>query len=237
LLPRQYVVFTFWLVFVYTINPDDEPAGFRQELLALWQDPQVRSLALKWAGDVYLAEDVLQTTYCRLRAVKHLERIDNLRAYFLTVLKNEVYRLYVPRRVTPLENPEDALHPGPPGTAEFGRDQSRPVDEAVCIALRAQYWLKRFADERDCLLAAVSARSADPDRYRAVICAAAEQVLHDGINGEPSEAGTNAAFRAAYPEYFDQRDASANACHQRFRRAREDVKAALQAVVRRDELI
>ncbi len=69
-----------------------------------------------------------------------------------------------------------------------------------------------------------------------MIYAAAEQVLRDAINEEPSEADTNDAFRAAYPEYFDQPGASANLSHQRFRRAREDVKALLQAVVSRDEL-
>ena len=48
----------------------------------------------------------------------------------------------------------------------------------------------------------------------------AEQVLRDGINGEPSDADSNDAFRAAYPEYFAQPGASANLLHQRFRRAR-----------------
>jgi len=69
-----------------------------------------------------------------------------------------------------------------------------------------------------------------------VVCDAAGQVLRDGINGEPSDADTNPALRAAYPEYFAQPDASADLLHQRFRRARENVKALLQAVVSRDEL-
>jgi len=72
--------------------------------------------------------------------------------------------------------------------------------------------------------------------YRAVICDAAGQVLRDGINAEPNDADSNDAFRAAFPEYFAQPGASANLLHQRFRRAREDVKALLQAVVNRDEL-
>ena len=65
---------------------------------------------------------------------------------------------------------------------------------------------------------------------------AGHAVSDDGINGEPSDADSNDTFRAAYPEYFAQPGAAANLLHQRFRRAREDVKALLQAVVRRDEL-
>jgi hypothetical protein len=90
--------------------------------------------------------------------------------------------------------------------------------------------------QRDRLRAEVPARSDDPVRYRAVVCDAAGQVLRDGINGESSEADTNPALRAAYPEYFDQPDASPNTLHQRFGRARTDVRSLLQAVMSRDEL-
>jgi len=87
-----------------------------------------------------------------------------------------------------------------------------------------------------CVLAAVPARSHDPGRYRAVIVAVAEQVLRDVITGELSEADTNAVFRAAYPQYFAEPGCAENTCHKRFRRARADMRALLQAVVRRDEL-
>ena len=80
------------------------------------------------------------------------------------------------------------------------------------------------------------ARSDDPALYRAVIYTSAEGVLRDGINGEPSDADSNDAFRAAYPEFFASGDASANLCHQRFSRARSDVRTLLQSVVSRDEL-
>ena len=93
-------------------------------------------------------------------------------------------------------------------------------------------WLDRLHAQRACLKAAVPARSDDPVLYRALIYTSAEGVLRDGINAEPSDADSNDAFRAAYPEYFAQPGASANLLHQRFRRAREDVKALLQAVVR-----
>ncbi len=69
-----------------------------------------------------------------------------------------------------------------------------------------------------------------------MIAVAAEQVLRDAIDGVSGESDSNDAFRAAYPEYFDQPGATPNTLHQRFRRAREDVKALLQTVVSRDEL-
>ena len=96
--------------------------------------------------------------------------------------------------------------------------------------------LKRLTDQRDHLLSAIPARSDDPGRYRAVGFDVAEQILRDVLNGEASDADSNEAFRAVYSEYFDQPDAAPNTLHQRFRRARTDVRALLQAVVRRDEL-
>jgi hypothetical protein len=80
-------------------------------------------------------------------------------------------------------------------------------------------------------MAAVPARSDDPARYHTVIYAAAEQILRDGINGDASEADTNDALRVSYPEYFDQPGASRSACHQRFSRARTDVRELLRAIV------
>jgi hypothetical protein len=102
--------------------------------------------------------------------------------------------------------------------------------------VQAQVWLDRFTSQRESLRDSAPARSDAPARYRVVICDAAEQVLRDGINGEPSDADTNPVLLAAYPEYFGQPDAPPNTLHQRFRRAREDVKALLQRVVNRDEL-
>jgi DNA-directed RNA polymerase specialized sigma24 family protein len=221
---------------VYPIDPYDRLTGFQPGLLAIRQDPQVRRLALKWAGDFDLAEDALQTAYSKVAAVRHPERIANLRAYFLQALKNEVVHQRTLRRAVPLENPEDVVDPDQFGTAMCGLAPARPIDEKIGFSLQAQSWLKRLADERSCLLAAIPARSDDPVRYRAVTCDAAEQALRDGINGEPSDADSNAAFRTAYPEYFAQPGAEPNTLHQRFRRAREDVKALLQAIVSRDEL-
>jgi len=212
-------------------------SDFRQELLAIRQDPQVGRVALTWAGGPDLAEDILQAAYCGLAALKHPEGIDNLHAYFLKALKNEASRLYTARRATPVENLEGTLTPGQHGTVVCGPAAARPIDEMVGFSLQAQSWLKRLGDERDRLLAAVPARSDDLARYRAVIYATAEQVLRDGINGEASAADSNDAFRDAYSEFFAQPGASADLLHQRFRRARLDVKALLKAVVDRGELI
>lgn len=218
----------------------DAPGGsvdFQSRLLVIRQDPQVIGLAHKWARDPYLAEDALQVTYCRVATVTHPERIGNLHAYFRTVLKNEIVALHKQyRQTTPLEDPGAALETGPHGTVVAGPAGSRPVDDLVRISLLTRSVGARLATRRESLLAAIPARSGDPCRYRAVIYDSARQVLLDGLNGEASDADTNEAFRAAYPGYFAQADAAANLLHQRFRRAREDVKALLQAVVRRDEI-
>lgn len=209
------------------MDSSDAPGGssdFQQELLALRQDPQVRRLAWRLVGDLDLVEDLNQTVCCRLVALKHPERIENIRAYYLRVLRNEATNLYVLRQETPFEDADDA-----PASAQ-------PIDEKVCNSLDAQTWSQRLAAWHESLLAAIPGRSKDPRRYRAVIYHSAEQVLLDGLNGEASDADSNDTFRAAYPEYFAQAGASVNLLHQRFCRARDDVKALLQAVVSRDEL-
>lgn len=209
----------------------------QQRLLAIYQDPQVSNLARKWAGNSGLAEDALQTAYYKMATVKDPKRIDNLYAYFLTVLKNETKSLYALRPAAiPLESPEYALDRDQHGTAVCGPARSRQADEIICTAQLAETLCARLAVRRAGLEAAVPARSDDPRRYRIVIYGSAEQVLLDGLNGEPSDADSNEALRTAYPEYFAQPGASANLLHQRFRRAREDLKVLLQSVVDRREL-
>jgi DNA-directed RNA polymerase specialized sigma24 family protein len=196
------------------------------ELRALRQDPQVRRLARVWAGDPELAEDALQSADSRVAAMRHPEQVQNPRAYFLRVLRNEVRRLAAGQ--------ETLLDPSEPGLAVSGSPPSRPVGETVNTWLPAQAWLTRFNARRDELFAAVPARSDDPARYRTTIFAAAQQVLLAGIDGELSDADSPRAFRAAFPEYFDQPGAKNNMLYQRFRRAREDVKTLLRAIVGSD---
>jgi DNA-directed RNA polymerase specialized sigma24 family protein len=218
-----------------SIDTADSLTAAHQQLVTIREDPRMRSLAIWHAGHPDLADDALQSAYYAVARLKNLDEIENLRAYFRKVLIREVYRergqlgaTLVDNFVRMAEARQDAV----------GCDRASPpcVEAAVCLSLQAKSWLQRLADRRDILLAEVPARSDDPVRYRGVIFGAAEQVLRDGINAEPSEADANPALRVAYPEYFDQPDASRDTCNQRFCRARTDVRQLLQAVVSRDEL-
>lgn len=220
---------------MHSFDPANGPADTRQQLVTIREDPRIKRFALWHAGHPDLADDALQCAYYAVVRLKNLEQIENLRAYFCKVLIREIRR--------ECSQLGAALVNDFPRVVETRHDaagshlaSSPSIEDAVCISLQAQVWLERFAAQRDCLRARVSARSDDPVRYRAVICHAAEQVLRDGINAEPSDADSNGAFRATYPEYFAQPDASADLLHQRFRRAREDIKALLQAVVSHNEL-
>jgi hypothetical protein len=212
------------------VDAPDRSSGFQHELLAIRQDPQIKAVALRRAGDPDLAEDALQNAYCAAARVDHPESIKDLRAYFVHVLVREVYRL---RTQLELLNPAETRQHGAPADS---RSSPQPVAETVAASLLACAWFKRLATQRDHLCASVPARSGDPARYRIMIVTVAEQVLRDALHGEPSEADSEDAFRAAYPEWFSEPGCAKNTCHQRFRRARADVKALLQAIVSRDEL-
>lgn len=223
------------------VNNLDAPGGspdFQRRLLAIRHDPQVIRLAHKRADDPHLAEDALQIAYYRVTTVSDPRRIDNLHAYFVTVLKNEVTALRAQgQKTTPLPKLTAALEFGQHDTVVCGSARSRSIEDLVRTSLLAKSLHARLTARRLTLLLEIPARSADPRRYRIVVYRSAEQVLHDGLNGEASDADSNDAFRAAYTEYFAQPGASANLLHQRFRRAREDVKALLRSVVERHELI
>jgi hypothetical protein len=208
---------------------------FQHQLLEIRQDPKVIRLAIKWAGYHELAEDALQTAYFRVASVQHPERIVNLRAYYLRTLKNEITGLYAVRQPVLLDDLQ-ALNPPQPGTALYGPASEPAVDDKACNALQAQIWLNRHAGQRAQLIAAIPARADDPGRYRAVMYAAAKQVLLGNLSLEPNDAGFPNVLRAAYPEYFDEPGAAPNTLHQRISRAREDIKALLRACIKRDEL-
>ena len=91
-----------------TTTPDGR-TGFQQELLAIREDPKVRSLALRRAGDPELAEDALQEAYCAVAGLKNPQRIEDLRAYFCRVLINEVYHLRGQLRATLVEDFESLV--------------------------------------------------------------------------------------------------------------------------------
>ncbi len=216
---------------MHSIDPADTLAADRRRLAEILTDPGIKGLALRHAGHPALAGDALQNTYYALARLEHLGQIVNLRAYVCKVLFREIHRERNQLGATLVDDFARLAE-----THQNTASGQPAVDDAVCTSLQAQIWLERFAAQRGLLRDAVPVRSEDPARYRAVICDAAEQVLRDGINAEPSDADSNDAFRAVYPAYFTQPDASPDLCYQRFRRARKDVKALLQAVVSRDEL-
>jgi DNA-directed RNA polymerase specialized sigma24 family protein len=220
---------------VDSIDPEDIRAAALKRLAETLEDPRIKGLALWYAGNPALAGDALQSTYFALARLEYLGQIVKLRAYVLKVLFREIRR---ERNQLGAALVDDfaRLVEAHQETAGCQPAPAPAVDETVCTSVQAQIWLERFAAQRERLRDAVPSRSGDPARYRTVICTAAEQVLCDGINAEPSEADTNDALRVAYPEYFGQPDAAPNTLHQRFRRAREDVKALLQTVVNRNEL-
>lgn len=215
---------------MHSIDPADGLAAIWQQLAAIREDPQIKRFALRRAGHADLADDALQSAFYAVARLKNLAGIENLRAYFCKVLIREIHHACGQLGAALIE---DFAH-----VAEARQDPlSAPsVEDLVCASLQARSWLKRLVVGRDALMAAVPPRSDDPNRYRAVILDTAEQVLRNGISAEFSKGGTNLAFRMAYPEYFDQLDASPNTCHQRFCRARVDVRALLRLVVSQDEL-
>jgi hypothetical protein len=219
---------------VCSIDPEDIRAAALKRLAELLEDLRINGVALPRAGHPALADDALQATYCALARLEHLGRIQNLRAYVYKVLLREINRQRNQLRAALVDDFERVVD-AHRATAS-GQPASPAVDDLVCGALQAQIWLDRFTTQRESLRDAVTARSDDPARYRAMICDAAGQVLRDGINAEPNDADSNDALRAAYPDYFAQPGASADLLHQRFRRARLDVRALLQKVVNRDEL-
>ena len=232
---RDAILALIKVVHVQSSYPADILENTSQRLAEILEDPRIRGLALRYAGHPALADDALQSTYYAVARLEHLGQIQNLRAYVCKALIREIHRergqlgaLVIDDFARIADEHQDAAgcHPAAPLS----------VEDAVCTSAQAEAWLERFAAQRDYLRAGVPSRSDDPDRYRAVICDAAGHLLYDGINGESSEADTNPTLRAAYPEYFDQPYAAPNTLHQRFRRARTDVRALLQAVVRRDEL-
>ena len=111
-----------------------------------------------------------------------------------------------------------------------------PVAEAVSTHLLTKAWLGPFSDRRGDLTASVPGRSADPGRYREMIVTVAERVLCRIIATDVSDADYNTALCTAYPDWFDETGCAENTRHQRFRRAREDVRALLRTIIDRKDL-
>jgi hypothetical protein len=214
-------------------NPDRARQRFLEQLLGIRQDPKVRRLALRRAGDVELARDALNQAYYAV-ARRGPEGIKDLRAYYCRTLINVVNDLRCQSTASLTEDFERV--------AESHQDKSgcvplpRPVDEAVCSLLLAEAWLEPFAIRRGELAAQVPGRSPDPKRYRAVIVTASGRVLRANVTGDVSDADSNPELIAAYPEWFAEPGCAENTRHQRFCRARADVRDLLGTIVSRDDL-
>jgi hypothetical protein len=207
----------------------DRLADAHCRLLELWQDPQVRGYARRCAGDRDVADDALQSTYYAMARLKHLAEIENLKAYFYQVLRREIARERGELGAILVEDFARAAEDRQPGARALD-ESSAGFEDHLCTSVQFWYLHKQLVADSDKRLASVPGRSPDHGRYRAVVYAAAEAILSAGMKGEPSEADGIEAFRMSYPEYFAQPSASADARHQRFARARADVRALLQAV-------
>jgi hypothetical protein len=223
------------VIYMLSTYPADRLAAVREQLVGIWMDPRIKNLARRHAGDPDVAEDALQSAYCAVVRVVHLDEIQNLRAYFCRVLIHEVHRERGQLRAALVED-FDRVAEQDQGVVGGHRTSPTCFQDTVCTSVQGQSWLKRLAGDRDDLLALVPARSHDSGRYRAVIYAAAEQILRAGISGDVDQADTNETLYASYPEYFQQPGAAPNTCDQRFSRARMDVRALLRSVVSYDEL-
>lgn len=214
-------------------NPDRARHRFLEQLLEIRQDPKVKSLALRRAGDLELAKDALNQAYYAV-ARRGPEGIRDLRAYYCQTLINVVNNLRHQFAASLTEDFERV--------AESHQDKSgclalpRPVDETVCSRLLAEAWLEPFATRGGELAAQVPGRSADPKRYRSVVVTVSERVLRANVTGDVSDADSNSELIAAYPEWFAEPGCAENTRHQRFCRARADVRDLLSTIVSRDDL-
>ena len=217
------------VVRMYSIDPTGGLTDAHQRLVQVWADPQIKRLAQRHARDPQLADDALQSTYYALARLKHLDQIENMRAYFCRVLVQQVHRESAQLGAALVE--DFAFVADVRGSVtDSGFASSTGFEDAACFSVQAWSWRKRLIRRRNELMARVPGRSDKPSRYRAVIYGTVEEILRAGISNEASEADRNEAFVAAYPEYFDQPGASRATCHQRFCRARMDIDGLLRAV-------
>jgi hypothetical protein len=214
-------------------NPDRARQCFLEQLLEIRQDTKVKSLALRRAGDLGLANDALNDAYYAV-ARRGPEGVKDLRAYYCRTLINVVNDLRYQFAASLTEDFERVaeIHQDKPGYLPL----PRRVDDTACSHLLARAWLEPFATRRGELADQVPGRSADPKRYCAVIVTASERVLHVNVTGDVSDADSNSELIAAYPEWFAEPGCAENTRHQRFCRARGDVRYLLSTIVSRDDL-
>lgn len=212
-----------------------ESAGQRDYLLqlaAIWEDPRIRRLALSRARDPEHAADALQEAFCAMARQDH-RKIDDLRRYFTRVLINEIYRLRRPGPVSVGDIEEAA------GASQWnasGQSPPEAFDEAVCDRLLAQTRLRALRAQRGSLARRVPGRSPDPRRYRAVILDCAEAMLAAVATDDLSDADPNSVLCSEYPAWFAEEGCTNANVYQRFKRARDDLRAVLRLIVSPEDL-
>ena len=217
-----------------TVHSEPAAPGFHEQLLAIYADADVRKFALRRAGHRDLAEDALQETYVSVSRIKDPERVRDLRAFFCRALANEINHQRGQQTAIPVEDPAAAASAAPASTW-LGQLATQPVEESAIWLMLAATWLSRFRDDRRRLESRVTGRSPDPERYRQVIVAMAEQILHD-VSGRVNWADTNQALQESYPDWFKEPGGDADTGYQRLSRARRDVRLLLQSIVDQNDL-
>lgn len=217
-----------------TSTPDGS-ADFQRQVQEILQDPKLIASAVRRAGHRDLADDALQSAYLHIISVEHPENIRNLRSYCYTTVANEIRALYTLPRPVLVEDVETHTSPQP-SPALYGPACERAVADQACTTAQTQVWLNRHAARHDELISTIPARSTDQARYREVIYAAAKQAFLDHLSLEPNDPAFPEVLKEVYPEYFDDPGAAPNTLHQRISRARDDITAVLQKIIKREEL-
>jgi hypothetical protein len=215
---------------VTNLNSSDRSADFDRELLAIASDPRVESLARHRVGD--RAEDVIQEALFNISRMSNRECINDLRAYFCTIVVHQAARMRNVQGTLPFDNPESAT-----GAHHVDGRAPRTLEDSVVARLLAQAWMAEFRQRKQQLRAAVPGRSAHPDRYRDNIVAAAEAFLKAVALGDVSAKVPREKLLVEYPEWFAEPGCSVTARDQRFSRAHADLSALVRQVVAREDLL
>jgi hypothetical protein len=208
----------------------DRRASFFDELAAIAQDPRVKRLALRRAGDPDLAEDALQQAYCAVALVDRPDRIDNLHAYFRRVLVRTTDRLLAYSGATAVDPGDLALLSGDRGL--LLQAISADFESELHTVLQVEGWLTRLRNEQDWLAASVPRRSEDPGRYQTAIIAAAGKILGMVMDGNVDGEDWTAILRSEYPEWFARPDVPGHVRTRRLQDARKDARTLLKGLLK-----
>jgi DNA-directed RNA polymerase specialized sigma24 family protein len=213
---------------------DASSPGFQEELLLICTAPEIWRLALRRAGCRDLAEDALQETFYSVSRVKDPGHVENLRAFFCKALIHEINHQREQLRLIPVEDPETVAGNRQhfPGSNPSHNSVDR---EAVWLVLAAT-WFIRFSRKRDELRTMVPERSNDPERYRLVVLAVAEEMLRTAMKGHVSWADCKKALQAGLPTWLNETGCEVETLYQRLSRARQDIQMLLKIIVIREEL-